>query len=82
MTRKRLRSYDPALTYIKSLSLLSLAMYSYITPDLIPQQQLQNKILRNKLAEMNQDGKLYRIKNGQIVAEGDVRSIVRMARRL
>ena len=39
----------------------------FITPDLTPQQQLQNKILRNKLAEMNQDGKLYRIKNGQIV---------------
>ena len=34
----------------------------FITPDLTPQQQLQNKILRNKLAEMNQDGKLYRIK--------------------
>ena len=39
----------------------------FITPDLTPQQQLQNKILRNKLAEMNQDGKLYQIKNSQIV---------------
>ena len=38
----------------------------YITPDLTPQQQLQNKLLRNKLAEMNQDGKLYRIKTDRL----------------
>ena len=39
----------------------------YITPDLTPQQQAQNKALRSRLAEMNQQEKLYRIKNGVIV---------------
>ena len=39
----------------------------YVTPDLTPQQQAHNKVLRSRLAEMNQKEKLYRIKNGQIV---------------
>jgi len=39
----------------------------YITPDLTPQQQKENKLLRSKLADMNKDGNFYRIKNGLIV---------------
>ena len=39
----------------------------YITPDLTPQQQKENKVLRSKLADMNKDGNFYRIKNGLIV---------------
>jgi len=39
----------------------------YITPDLTPTEREQNKALRSKLKEMNQQGNKYRIKNGQIV---------------
>ena len=39
----------------------------YITPDLTPKQQEENKLLRTKLADMNKDGNFYRIKNGLIV---------------
>ena len=39
----------------------------FITPDLIPKQQKENKILREKLNEMNKSGKSDRIKNGQII---------------
>ena len=39
----------------------------YITPDLTPAEREQNKALRSKLKEMNQQGNRYRIKNGQIV---------------
>ena len=39
----------------------------YITPDLTPTEREQNKVLRTKLKEMNQQGRKYRIKNGRIV---------------
>ena len=39
----------------------------YVTPDLTPREQQQNKALRSQLAEMNKDGKKYWIKNGKIV---------------
>ena len=39
----------------------------YITPDLTPNEQQQNKTLRSKLAEMNKEGNHYRIKNRKIV---------------
>jgi len=39
----------------------------YITPDLTPLQQKENKLLRTKLADMNKDGNFYQIKNGLIV---------------
>lgn len=48
-------------THLRKDSTPSLFYKVYITPDLTPQQQLQNKILRKKLAEMNQNGKLYGI---------------------
>jgi len=35
--------------------------------DLTPKEQKENKALRNKLAELNQTGKNFKIKNGQIV---------------
>ena len=39
----------------------------FATPDLTPLEQKKDKVLRQKLAEMNKDGKTYRIKNGKIV---------------
>ena len=39
----------------------------FITPDLNPKQQEENKILREKLNEMDKSGKSYRIKNWQMV---------------
>lgn len=39
----------------------------YITPDLTPKEQKENKALRNQLAELNKSEKLYKIKNGKIV---------------
>jgi len=39
----------------------------FITPDLTPTEQKENKDLRLKLAQMNKNGKKYKIKNGQIV---------------
>ena len=39
----------------------------FITPDLTPKEQVENKALREKLNAMNKGGKSYRIKNGQIV---------------
>ena len=39
----------------------------YVTPDLTPREQQQNKALRVKLAEMNNGAKKYWIKNGKIV---------------
>ena len=39
----------------------------YIMPDLTPQQQRENKLLRSNLADMNKDGNFYRIKNRLIV---------------
>ena len=39
----------------------------YITPDLTPTEQRENKALRVQLAQMNQGAKKYRIKNGKIV---------------
>ena len=37
------------------------------TPDLTPLEQKKDKILHLKLAEINKDGKVYKIKNGVIV---------------
>jgi len=42
----------------------------YITPDLTPREQHENKVLRTKLAEMNKSEKKYWIKNGRIVQRG------------
>jgi len=39
----------------------------YVTPDLTPQEQQHNKVLRNQLAEMNKGENKYWIKNGKIV---------------
>jgi len=39
----------------------------FITPNLTPKEQKENKELRLKLAEMNKSGKKHKIKNGQIV---------------
>ena len=39
----------------------------FATPDLTSLEQKKDKVLRQKLAEMNKDGKIYRIKNGKIV---------------
>lgn len=39
----------------------------YVTPDLTPQEQQQNKVLRNQLAEMNKGKNKYWIKNSKIV---------------
>jgi len=39
----------------------------FITPDLTPSEQRENKALRAQLTQMNQGAKKYRIKNGQIV---------------
>lgn len=39
----------------------------FITPDLTPSEQRENKALRLQLTQMNQGVKKYRIKNGQIV---------------
>ena len=43
----------------------------YITPDLTPKEQKENRALRNNLAELNQTGKNFKIKNGQIVRRGN-----------
>ena len=42
----------------------------YVTPDLTPKEQQQNKALRSQLAEMNKGGRKYWIKNGKIVQRG------------
>ena len=39
----------------------------FVTPDLTPLEQKKDKALRQKLAEVNKDGKIYKIKNGRIV---------------
>ena len=39
----------------------------FATPDLTPLKQKKDKILRQKLTEMNKDDKVYKIKNGVIV---------------
>ena len=39
----------------------------FATPDLTPLEQQKDKTLRPKLAEMNKDEKIYKIKNGKIV---------------
>ena len=39
----------------------------FITPDLTPQEQIQNKQLCARISELNKQDKLYRIKNGKIV---------------
>ena len=42
----------------------------YVTPDLTPQEQQHNKVLRNQLAEMNKGENKYWIKKQQDCAEG------------
>ena len=42
----------------------------YVTPDLTPKEQQQNKALRSQLAKMNEGGRKYWIKNGRIVQRG------------
>jgi len=39
-----------------------------ITPDLTPKEQKENKALRNKLVELNQMGKNYKIKTARLCA--------------
>ena len=39
----------------------------YITPDLTPLEQKENKALRQQLAELNKTERLYVIKNGKVV---------------
>ena len=39
----------------------------YITPDLSPSEQANNKVLRRQLADMNKVSNVYMIKNGKIV---------------
>ena len=39
----------------------------YVTPDLTPEEQKDNKALRNQLAELNKSEKLYKIKNRKTV---------------
>ena len=39
----------------------------FVTPDLTPLEQKKDKALQQKLAEVNKDGKIYKIKNGRIV---------------
>jgi len=39
----------------------------FITYDLTPKQQEENRVLRKKLTELNSAGRIYKIKNGQIV---------------
>ena len=43
----------------------------YITPDLTFKEREENKLLRSKLAEINNGQKKYRIKNGEIVLRGN-----------
>ena len=43
----------------------------FITPDLTPTEQKENKDLRPKLAQMNKSQKKYKIKNRQIVQKED-----------
>ena len=42
----------------------------FITPDLTPAEQKQNKKLREELANLNKEGRKYMIKNGAIVQRG------------
>jgi len=39
----------------------------YITPDLTPLEQRKNKVLRQQLADLNKNERVYMIKNGRIV---------------
>ena len=39
----------------------------YITPDLTPLEQKRNKVLRQQLADLNKNERVYAIKNGKIV---------------
>ena len=54
-------------TKVRSMNGIEYLKKLYITPDLIPMEREQNKALRSRLNEMNQQGNRYRIKNGQIV---------------
>ena len=54
-------------TKVRSMNGIEYLKKLYITPDLTPMEREQNKALRSRLNEMNQQGNRYRIKNGQIV---------------
>ena len=43
----------------------------FVTPDLTAKEREHNKSLRNQLAELNKDGRNYRIKNGKIVRKSN-----------
>ena len=43
----------------------------FITPDMTPKERECNKSLRNQLADLNKNGKNYRIKNGKIVRKNN-----------
>ena len=43
----------------------------YITPDLTPTEQENNKKLRQEFSTLNKDGKKYIIKNGVLVQRGN-----------
>lgn len=43
----------------------------FITPDMTPKEREHNKSLRAQLAEMNKNGKSFRIKNGKIVRKNN-----------
>ena len=54
-------------TKVRSMNGIEYLKKLYITPDLTLMEREQNKALRSRLNEMNQQGNRYRIKNGQIV---------------
>jgi len=39
----------------------------FVTPDLTVKEREENKILRERLSEMNKESNKYQIKNGRIV---------------
>ena len=46
-------------------SYISVRIDNIATPDLTPLEQQKDKALRQKLAEMNKDDKMYKIKMGR-----------------
>jgi len=68
-----LTSVEDKVVVLRNKSLLrregvpEFARNIYITPDLTPTEQENNKKLRQELNELNKDGKKYMIKNGMIV---------------
>ena len=54
-------------TKVRSITGADYLKKLFITPDMTPMEREQNKALRSRLREMNQEGNRYRIKNRQIV---------------